>query len=90
MKKTGWNTGLRVICKYCLDFTQWKNFKQVIEKAKIACKNSGQTVEDHFADASKTIPMLEKTSKLHRTAIWINKDLLLMLKTYILINDMVV
>ena len=25
-----------------LDYTQWRNFEQVIEKAKIACQNSGR------------------------------------------------
>ena len=46
-----------------LDYTQWRNFEQVIEKAKIACQNSGQVVTDHFADVSKTIPMPKNASK---------------------------
>ena len=40
-----------------LDYTQWRNFLQVIEKAKTACLKSKQNVFDHFADVSKTIPM---------------------------------
>lgn len=40
-----------------LDYTEWRNFTQVIEKAKIACKIAGQPVLHHFVDVNKTIPM---------------------------------
>jgi len=33
-----------------LEYTEYRHFLPVIEKAKIACKNSGQRVEDHFED----------------------------------------
>lgn len=31
-----------------LEYTEWRNFKKVIDKAKIACDNSGNSVEDHL------------------------------------------
>ena len=38
-----------------LDYDKWDNFKQVIEKAKITCRNSKIEVIDHFADVGKMI-----------------------------------
>jgi len=45
-----------------LEYTEWRNFNSVIEKAKIACENSGNNVSDHFVDINKTIDM-PKTAK---------------------------
>ena len=46
-----------------LGYTEWRNFNQVIEKAKIACETSNQGIFDHFVDVNKTIPMPKGASK---------------------------
>lgn len=38
-----------------LEYTQYRNFEAVIEKAKLSCFNSGHRIEDHFADISKMV-----------------------------------
>ncbi len=32
-----------------LEYAQYRNFEAVIEKAKLACFNSGHRIEDHFS-----------------------------------------
>ena len=46
-----------------LDNTQWRNFSNVIDKARQSCITSGQEVSNHFADISKTIPMPKGAEK---------------------------
>ncbi len=38
-----------------LEYTQWRRFEQVINKAKNACENSEINVFDHFADVGKMV-----------------------------------
>ncbi len=38
-----------------LDYVQYRNFVQVVEKAKEACRQSDHPVADHFADVSKMV-----------------------------------
>jgi DNA-damage-inducible protein D len=38
-----------------LGYSEWRNFLVAIEKAKVACSNSGRSVSDHFVDANKMI-----------------------------------
>ena len=38
-----------------LEYSKWENFLNVINKAKLACENSGQVVENHFPDIRKMV-----------------------------------
>lgn len=38
-----------------LEYAQWRRFSEAIERAKLACKNSGFEVGDHFADVGKMV-----------------------------------
>lgn len=46
-----------------LEYAQWRRFSETIERAKLACENSGYFVDDHFADVGK---MVEIGSGAHR------------------------
>jgi DNA-damage-inducible protein D len=38
-----------------LEYTEWRNFLQVVGKARVACAQSGHLVEDHFVDVNKMV-----------------------------------
>jgi DNA-damage-inducible protein D len=38
-----------------LEYVQWRNFQKVLDRAILACKNSGYAVIDHFAEVSKIV-----------------------------------
>ncbi|MHA4740521.1 DNA damage-inducible protein D [Dyadobacter sp. MSC1_007] len=38
-----------------LGYTDWRNFLNTVEKAKESCKNSSESVSDHFVDVNKMI-----------------------------------
>jgi len=40
-----------------LEYSEWRNFLQVVDKAKIACKNAGQNIPDHFVDVNKMVAL---------------------------------
>ena len=49
--------------QFLLGYTEWRNFEKTIEKAKIACKNVKQNIDDHFVDSNKTIEMPKGANK---------------------------
>jgi DNA-damage-inducible protein D len=40
-----------------LEYSKWENFSKVIDKAMLACKNSGFDVNEHFPEVRKTLKM---------------------------------
>ncbi|MCK5416179.1 DNA damage-inducible protein D [Candidatus Parcubacteria bacterium] len=49
--------------QYLLGYTEWRNFLKVVNKAKVACEISKQTISDHFVDVNKTIEMPKTAQK---------------------------
>ena len=47
-----------------LEYTQWRRFENVINKAKLACKNSNIKVDDHFANAGKMVDIGSNTKRI--------------------------
>lgn len=37
------------------DYVQWRRFAETIDRAKLACKNSGFEIDDHFANIDKMV-----------------------------------
>lgn len=40
-----------------LEYQDWRNFMQVVDKARLACGQSGRLVDDHFGDVTKMVPI---------------------------------
>lgn len=40
-----------------LEYQDWRNFLQVVDKARLACEQSGRPVDDHFGDVTKMVPI---------------------------------
>ncbi len=38
-----------------LEYAQWRRFSETVERAKLACKNSGFAIDDHFANVGKMV-----------------------------------
>ena len=46
-----------------LEYSKWDNFKNVIEKAMEACKNSNLNVSDHFPDVGNMVDIGSKSKR---------------------------
>ena len=38
-----------------LGYSKWQNFEETVERAKLACQNSGYEIKDHFTKASNLV-----------------------------------
>ena len=52
-----------------LGYTDYRNFEAVIEKARTACFNSGQRVEDHFVEITEMIEIGKGGQRAVRTVM---------------------
>jgi DNA-damage-inducible protein D len=50
--------------QYLLGYSKWENFEKVIQKAKDACKNAGELVENHFPDVRKMVEIGSNSERL--------------------------
>ena len=59
-----------------LDYTEWRNFSKVIDKARLACQNSGFDLDEHFVEVSKSVEMPSKprTNKEKLGFVEVNKN----------------
>ncbi|MBO5413011.1 MAG: DNA damage-inducible protein D [Clostridia bacterium] len=46
-----------------LQYRKWENFGKVIDRAKLACQNSGYDILEHFPEVRKTIKMPKNAQK---------------------------
>lgn len=47
-----------------LGYSKWENFEKVIQKAKDACRNAGEEIENHFPDVRKMVEIGSDTERL--------------------------
>lgn len=52
-----------------LGYSEYRNFEQVVLKARTACFNSGQRIEDHFGDITEMIEVGKGGQREVRTTL---------------------
>lgn len=50
-----------------LQYNEYRNFEQVIQKARVACFNSGQRLEDHFVDVDEMVEIGSGAKRMIKT-----------------------
>ncbi|MEI8574363.1 hypothetical protein J0667_20700 [Methylomonas sp. WH-1] len=51
-----------------LDYSEFRHFLPVLERAKEACRNSGQPLDDHFEDALEMVEI--GSGAKHKLLMW--------------------
>jgi len=46
-----------------LEYSDWRNFKKVISRAKVACENSNNSLLDHFVEITKMVTIGSNTER---------------------------
>ena len=46
-----------------LGYSKWENFEKVVQKAKDACRNAGELIENHFPDIRKMVEIGSNTER---------------------------
>ena len=82
-----------------LEYTQWRSINDLIKRAKVACKESGNNIHDHFAIQRKMVDIGSKTQrevldyKLSRYACYLivmngnpKKEIIALAQTYFAIQ----
>lgn len=46
-----------------LQYKKWENFSKVIDRAKLACDNSGLSIQDHFPEVRKMVEIGSNTER---------------------------
>ncbi len=46
-----------------LEYTDYRKFLNVIDKAKMACENSGEVIHSHFVDANEMVTIRSEAEK---------------------------
>lgn len=46
-----------------LEYKKWENFSKVVDRAKLACQNSGQEIEYHFPEVRKMVEIGSDTKR---------------------------
>lgn len=66
-----------------LGYSQWRGFKEVIEKAMDYCENSGNAIDDHFAEVRKMVPIKKVThiDNIYKRVYNIHKQYMHFVKT---------
>jgi len=47
-----------------LQYAEWRNFEKVLDRAELACKNSGMKVSENFVDINKVVELGSSATKL--------------------------
>lgn len=46
-----------------LGYTEWRNFQKVLDRARLACSNSGFEIADHFVEVTKNVDIGNETKR---------------------------